>query len=172
MKGQAFVTYKDADSANRALRKLQGYPIFKKPVSISHAHSESDEFYKLIGQTIAIDRRKAAKKVREEKRAKKDAEKASTPAPSSLLTKNQIKQWKALPPHNVLLLQNLQEEHLVLEYLEGKFGGQEGFERVRLIKFRHLAFIDFDLEPNATKGLETIDTVSIGPDVLLTYAKK
>lgn len=172
MRGQAFVTYKDAASAEKALRKLQGYPIFRKPVSIAYANSESDEYNELVGKTEVIQDRKAAKKLREEERAKAIAEKASTPAPSGALTKNQIKQWKALPPHNILLLQNLQDEQLVMEYLEGKFSGHVGFERVRLIKFRQLAFIDFDVEANATKCLETMNPVTIGPEVLLTYAKK
>lgn len=172
MKGQAFITYKDASSTERAIRKLQGRPVFKKPIKISYSQTESDEFHKLSGKMEAIEKRKVAKKLREEEKTKMVAEKASTPATPGVLTKNQIKQWKSLPPHNVLLLQNLQEEQLVMEYLEGIFGGQDGFERVRLIKFRKLAFIDFDLEAKATKSLETIDPTSIGAEVLLTYAKK
>lgn len=171
MKGQAFITYKDTASTAVALRKLQGRPVFRKPIRISYAKSASDEENRLLANLEAIEQRKEAKKQREEARAKAATPKSATPAASSL-SKNQVKQWKSLPPHHILLVQNLQENQLTTEYLEGIFSTQAGFERVRLIKFRKLAFVDFDVESNATKCLESVDAATLGPDVLFSYAKK
>lgn len=173
MKGQAFITYKDLRSSAKALRKLQGRPIFKKPIRIAYAKTASDEESRLLGKLKAIEQRKEAKKQREDARLKNESSKSSTPTPSAHFSKNQVKQWKSLPPHNILLLQNLQENHLTMEFLESKFNGQPGYEQVRLIKFRKLAFIDFDQESSATKCLEDMDPeTAIGLGVLLTYAKK
>lgn len=171
MKGQAFITYKDARSSARAIRKLQGRPIYKKPIRVTYAKTASDEENKLLGNTEAIDKRKEEKKQREETKQNKKVEERSLVTPS--LSKNQVKQWKSIPPHHILLLQNLQEHQLTVEYLEGKFSARNGFERIRLIKFRKLAFIDFGLESNATECLEVVDPeTEFGTGVLLTYAKK
>lgn len=169
MKGQAFVTYKSIESCEKAIQKLQGRPIFRKPIHVTYAKAPSDEEHKIMGNTEAIEKRKEAKKFQE---AEKEKESTGSTKSAGGLTKNQVKQWKALPPHNILLLQNLQEIFLDTEKLQARFSDLAGFERVRLIKFRKLAFIDFDLETNASKCLESVKSEEFGPEVLLTYAKK
>lgn len=171
MKGQAFVTYSDRKGSERALRKLQGRPVFKKPIRISYARSSSDEYLKVKGDLETIEKRKKLKKEREE--AKKiEIEKKLEASPAPNLNKSQIKLWKALPPNNVLLLQNLKDEYLESKVLETTLTKFAGFERARLIKFRKLAFLDFELESNATECLKSIDLSVFGEEALLTYAKK
>lgn len=169
MKGQAFITYENIQSCEKAIQKLQGRPIFRKPIHVTYAKAPSDEENKILGNTEAVEKRKEAKKSQETEKEKANPSSAKS---AGGLTKNQVKQWKALPPHNILLLQNLQEESLDTEKLQTRFSNLAGFERVRLIKFRKLAFIDFDLETNASKYLESVKPEEFGPEVLLTYAKK
>lgn len=170
MKGQAFVTYKDPQSSKRAIRKLQGRPVFRKPIKISYAKAPSDEEYKILGNSAAVEKRKEAKKAREAEKEKNIAKELKAAVG---LSKNQVKQWKALPPHHILLVQNLSDDLLETDALQAKFAGKAGFQGVRLIKFRKLAFVDFDLESSATQYLESTDPpTEFGAEVFLTYAKK
>lgn len=167
MKGQAFITYRDPISSQKAIMKLQGRPVFRKPIRIAYAKSLSDEYYKLKGEEEAIEKRKEAKQEREASRKEE-----VVAQPSTTVNKSQIKQWKSLPPNSVLLLQNLHGQYLEIAFLEEQFQKHAGFERLRLIAFRNLAFLDFESEANATKCLNDLDLAVFGEGALLTYAKK
>lgn len=170
MKGQAFITFEDAKSSEKAMAKLQNYPLFKKPISISLAKSESDDLVLKEGKTDLVEERKQKKAQRNEEQAK---EKKSTDlGATSKLTKSQVKYWKSLPAHKVLLLQNVDKQHLSTEALETRFSNYASFETARAIPSRNLAFINFENEDAATACLSAFDTTELGTDVLLTYAKK
>lgn len=172
MKGQAFVTYKDKTACEKSLAKLQGYPVFKKQMQISFAKSSSDAYLELIGDSGELNKRKEDReqKRQEQKASSEKKSASSTEAPE--VTKSQLKLWKLLPPNRVLLLQNLPAEKLDSDILSGAFEKFSGYEKIRLIKFRKLAFIDFELEAAATLCLSEIDPTMFGAESLLTYAKK
>ena len=85
--------------------------------------------------------RQELKKEREAPAKKKEQQKPQTPQPRDLqMSKSQIKQWKSLPStQQHSLLQNLADHQLSNEVLDAIFSVFNGFERVRLIKFRKLA---------------------------------
>lgn len=171
MKGQAFVTFQDAHSSEKAMAKLQNYPLFKQPITIAPAKSESDEILLQMGKKDLVEERKREKERRNKEREEAvEKTKTTSKASSAKLTKSQVKYWKSLPPHSVLLIQNLQDEHLPM--LETMFSNFTSFETVRAIPSRKLAFINFENEDGATACLEKFDTSKLGPDVLLTYAKR
>lgn len=41
-KGQAFVVFEDAESAERAIKDVQGFELFDKPMSLDYAKTKSD----------------------------------------------------------------------------------------------------------------------------------
>lgn len=173
MKGQAFVTYKDKESCDKALAKLQGRPVFKKPIKITHAKAASDAYLLLVGDIELLDKREEQRKRRKDEAALATSKRTKTPSSKTPeITDSQLKLWKLLPPNKVLLLQNLTAEHLDSTLMEAVFEKYDGFERIRLIKFRKLAFIDFELEAQATLCLSKIDVTEFGSKSLLTYAKK
>lgn len=174
MKGQAFVTYQEQCSCEKAIEKLQGRSVFKKPIRISFAKTGSDAFLKLNGDTKELNKRRELreKKLQESAVNSKDQESQEASSKTPELTETQLKQWKLLPPNKVLLLQNLSLDKLESGMLEEAFSKYSGFEKVRLIKFRKLAFIDFELETVATTCLTLIDSSVFGTESLLTYAKK
>lgn len=49
MRGQAFVIFKEIASASNALRTMQGFPFYDKPMRIAYAKSDSDIVAKLKG---------------------------------------------------------------------------------------------------------------------------
>lgn len=175
MKGQAFVTYKDFDSCKQAIEKLQGKSVFKKPIRITFAKTGSDTFLRLDGNVKELENRKIMKerRLKEAQTAtSRNQDSKETLSKTPELTDAQLKQWKLLPPNKVLLIQNLPEEKLNNEVLTQVFGKYSGFEKVRLISFRKLAFIDFELEAYATSCLVLVDNELLGSGSLLTYAKK
>lgn len=49
MRGQAFVIFKEVSSATNALRSMQGFPFYDKPMRIQYSKSDSDVVSKLKG---------------------------------------------------------------------------------------------------------------------------
>ncbi|CAB1454657.1 unnamed protein product [Pleuronectes platessa] len=62
MKGQAFVIFKEVNSASNALRSMQGFPFYDKPMRIQYAKMDSDIIAKMKGTFVERDRKKEKKK--------------------------------------------------------------------------------------------------------------
>jgi len=58
MRGQAFVVFKDISSATNALRQMQGFPFYDKPMRINYAKEKSDTVAKIDGTFIEKEKRK------------------------------------------------------------------------------------------------------------------
>ncbi|CAK7897643.1 U1 small nuclear ribonucleoprotein A [[Candida] anglica] len=191
MKGQAFITYQDIESAQTALKNLQKFIIFDKPVKISYSKSNSDNHYIIkTGEKDTeikeIIERKEAKRLRNEAQRVEELKKrpsskvldSDTSKPTFDASKPKrikIEDWKSLPPNNVLLIQNLPDS-TTQESLFSYFETQKGFINVRFVKIRKLAFIEFDNEPLATEVLNVFESEKISSQfsdsTILTYAKK
>ncbi|XP_059420356.1 U1 small nuclear ribonucleoprotein A-like [Carassius carassius] len=62
MRGQAFVIFKEINSASSALRSMQGFPFYDKPMRIQYAKQDSDIIAKMKGTYVERDRKKEKKK--------------------------------------------------------------------------------------------------------------
>ncbi|KAI9010149.1 U1 small nuclear ribonucleoprotein A [Hyaloraphidium curvatum] len=62
MRGQAFVVFKELESAETALKELQGFPLFNKPMDIQYAREKSDTVAKLDGTLEENKRLRAERK--------------------------------------------------------------------------------------------------------------
>lgn len=49
MRGQAFVIFKEISSATNALRTMQGFPFYDKPMRITYSKADSDVIAKMKG---------------------------------------------------------------------------------------------------------------------------
>ncbi|CAB3993416.1 U1 small nuclear ribonucleo A, partial [Paramuricea clavata] len=68
MRGQAFVAFADIASATNALRSMQGFPFYDKPMRIQYAKSKSDAIAKLQGTYVPREKRPREKKPEEAKK--------------------------------------------------------------------------------------------------------
>merc|ERR1712013_838577 len=68
-RGQAFVVFKDIPSATNALRSMQGFPFYDKPMRIAYAKSKSDAVAKL--DNTYVPREKKRERRTQEEPAKK-----------------------------------------------------------------------------------------------------
>lgn len=179
MKGQAFVTFANKLQSAAAMEKLQLYELFQKPIEISYAKQNSDQYFIAVKKdTETVEKRKNEKAKRElknlaNKRKVQDDEPDSAAAPEPIKKKIKIDDWKLLPPNNVLLLQNTTVD--LNDVLEAFFESFPGFINTRFVKARNLSFIEFESEDLSTKCLQSTtkeDILKLGPEAVLTYAKK
>lgn len=167
LKGQAFITFEEIESATKALEKT-GIEIFNKPIMISYAKLNSD----IVESQDSINKRKSNKvsTTTIKKKRKVDSKEIQNIKKKRLEILNE---WKQLPPNHILLIQNVKK----FEDLENIFNDFNGFENIRLVKVKNLAFIEFENEEMASNCLEQINDEQLnkfGPEdeVILSFAKK
>ncbi|KAG8541611.1 hypothetical protein GDO81_015060 [Engystomops pustulosus] len=62
MRGQAFVIFKEVGSATNALRSMQGFPFYDKPMRIQYSKTDSDIIAKMKGTFVERDRKRQEKR--------------------------------------------------------------------------------------------------------------
>ncbi|XP_010887555.1 U2 small nuclear ribonucleoprotein B'' [Esox lucius] len=171
MRGQAFVVFKELASATNALRQLQGFPFYNKPMRIQYAKTDSEVISKVKGTFGDKDKKKDKKK----KPQDQVANVAKKPAPGSANTNNApTMQVPDNPPNYILFLNNLPEEtnEMMLSMLFNQF---PGFKEVRLVPGKHdIAFVEFESEGQAGVAKDALQGFRITAQcaMKITYAKK
>lgn len=198
MRGQAFVIFKEISSATNALRSMQGFPFYDKPMRIQYSKTDSDVVSKLKGTFMERPKkvRKQAAPVEDPIEAKKSKKKAAKE--QARLMQAQQQQMQALsvqqqqpvaqpppapvssagvpeqPPNQILFLTNLPEEtsEMMLSMLFNQF---PGFKEVRLVPNRHdIAFVEFENEMQSAAAKLALHGFKITPThaMKISFAKK
>ncbi|XP_056265252.1 U2 small nuclear ribonucleoprotein B'' isoform X2 [Pseudoliparis swirei] len=173
MRGQAFVVFKELAASTNALRQLQGFPFYNKPMRIQYAKTDSEVIAKVKGTYSDKDKKKDKKK------------KALEPVATSLLKKPPAGSAEAPvnsgavqvldnPPNYILFLNNLPEEtnEMMLSMLFNQF---PGFKEVRLVPGKHdISFVEFEGETQAGVAKDALQGFRITATcaMKITYAKK
>jgi len=185
MRGQAFVVFKDIPSATRAMRSMQNFPFYDKPMRIMFAKGKSDIISKMDGTYVekikkATDKRKAE----DSNDQKKQPQKKQTPAQKPEKKKPDTKmdggaaaahlQPKQQPPNKILFVENLPEQttDLMLSMLFQQF---PGFKEVRMVSGKSgIAFVEFENDIEAGVALNGLQHFKITPThlMVISYAKK
>lgn len=166
MRGQAFVIFKELTSASNAIRSMQGFPFYDKPMRIAFAKTDSDVIAKQKGtfmERVKVPRGDDSKK---KKTKTQSGIKQETSIPTSALVEQ--------PPNNILFLTSLPEEtnEVMLSLLFNQF---PGFKEVRLVPGRHdIAFVEFDNEIQAAVAKDSLQGFHVTPthSIKITFAKK
>jgi len=118
-RGQAFVVFSSVSHATNALRSMQGFPFFEKPLRIQYAKSKSDAVAKLDGSFRERPKRPRMDQTPSEKRSKQSGKgvvggQKTTGAPS-----------QQTAPNRILFVQNLPENtnDMMLSMLFKQFPG-------------------------------------------------
>ncbi|MED6288670.1 U2 small nuclear ribonucleoprotein B'' [Characodon lateralis] len=173
MRGQAFVVFKELTAATNALRQLQGFPFYNKPMRIQYAKTDSEVISKMKGTFGDKEKKKEKKKKAQEAAAaanatKKPAAALATPAQTTAV------QVPDNPPNHILFLNNLPEEtnEMMLSMLFNQF---PGFKEVRLVPGKHdIAFVEFESDTQAGVAKDALQGFRITATcaMKITYAKK
>ncbi|XP_074595960.1 U1 small nuclear ribonucleoprotein A snf [Brevipalpus obovatus] len=169
MKGQAFVIFKDISSSTSALRSMNGFPFYDKPMRIQFAKTDSDVVAKMKGTFVERPKYSRSDEPKRKKKEKKPTGQGGQGVggiPHSALAEQ--------PPNNILFVTNLPEEtnEVMLTMLFNQF---TGFKEVRLVPGRHdIAFVEFESEFLSAPAKEALQGFKITPNnpIKITFAKK
>ncbi|EHB15071.1 U1 small nuclear ribonucleoprotein A [Heterocephalus glaber] len=195
MRGQALVIFKEVSSATNALRSMQGFPFYDKPMRIQYAKANSDIIAKLKGTFVERDRKREKRKPKsQEAPSAKKAVQGGAAAPVAAswhdpppgLAPGQMPPQQIMPgqmppaqplsenpPNHILFLTNLPEETNEL-MLSMPFNQFPGFQEARLVPGRHdIAFVEFD-EVQAGAAREALQGYKITQNnaMKISFAKK
>lgn len=186
-KGQAWVVFEDSSSASNAIRQMQGFPFYDKPMRIQYAKTKSDVIAKADGTFVPREKRK-----RHEERGKKRREQLDANQPAVGMNYagaygvapplSQIPYMGAKPvipeapaaPNNILFVQNLPHEATTL-MLSVLFRQYPGFKEVRMVEAKPgIAFVEYENELQSMVAMNALQNFKIVGDnaMLITYAKK
>jgi len=199
MRGQAFVIFKEVNSAANALRSMQGFPFYEKPMRIQFSKKDSEVIAKMKGTYVEPPKRvREPKPVEDEGGKKKKRSKAAAaseapsgppptisrpappviapPAPSGPASSAPSipSAMPEQPPNQILFITNLPEEtnEMMLSMLFNQF---PGFKEVRLVPGRHdIAFVEFETDVQAAAAKDALQSFKITPTnaMKITFAKK
>jgi RNA recognition motif-containing protein len=181
MRGQAFVIFNDVTMAANALRSMQGFPFYDKPMRISYAKSQSDLIAKRYGTFVERPKKDASAVNAAKKEKKKTGTNGTEPAlpaqsngtSTGGSTGSGGGSGQDLP-NKILFLVNLPEDtdQAMLQMLFQPFSG---FREVRLVPGRSdIAFVEFESEQHSHLAKEALQGFKIGPNhaIKISYAKK
>lgn len=202
MRGQAFVAFKAHKSASEALRSMQGFPFYEKPMRIQYAKTESDCIAKMKGTYVERPRIRSEPADRKKKKGSKQQPMQAQPFPTQpgllpgvapgamvqSLVPNVFSTHPAVaappqpflnmniepPPNKILFLTNLPKEtnEMMITVLFRQF---PGFKEVRLVPGRHdIAFVEFENEIVSAAAKDSLQGFKITPThpVKITFANK
>ncbi|XP_044494061.1 U1 small nuclear ribonucleoprotein A-like isoform X2 [Mangifera indica] len=188
-KGQAWVVFEDVSSATSAIRQMQGFPFYDKPMRIRYAKTKSDIIAKADGTFVPRERRKRHEDKGKKRREQHDANQAgmglnpayagaygATPALSQIPypggAKSVVPEAPA-PPNSILFVQNVPHDTTPMA-LQMFFLQFPGFKEVRMVEAKPgIAFVEYGDEMQATVAMQGLQGLKIGQqNLLISYAKK
>ncbi|KAG2395300.1 hypothetical protein LR48_Vigan10g159400 [Vigna angularis] len=186
-KGQAWVVFEEVSSASNALRQMQGFPFYDKPMRIQYAKTKSDVIAKADGTFVPREKRKRHDDKGKKRKDQHDANLAGmglNPAYSGAYgatptipypggAKSMVPEAPA-PPNNILFIQNLPNESTPM-MLQMLFLQYPGFKEVRMVEAKPgIAFVEYGDEMQSTVAMQSLQGFKITPQnpMLITYAKK
>jgi len=184
MRGQAFVVFRDVPAASSAVRQMQGFPFYDKPMKLDYAKAKSDATAKLDGSYLAkVREERTAKRraEREERKAGAKKEKAAAPKAPREEAADAEMAAPAAPaapaanlPNPILFVEDLPDQvnEMMLSMLFSQF---PGFKEVRLVPGKAgIAFVEFESEMQSGVAMGGLQGFKITPTNLMkiTYARR
>ncbi|KAI6192013.1 hypothetical protein M3Y97_00290000 [Aphelenchoides bicaudatus] len=162
MRGQAHIIFKEVSHSATALRSMQGFPFYDKPMRIQYSREDSDVIAKAKGTYVKRERTNIPmpkkKKTTQAPAARKSGEKTSANA----------------QPNKILFVTNLPEETNE-QMIRTVFEPFPGLQDIRLIPNRpDIAFIEFVDEDKATAAKKALNNFKVSPKnaIRVEYAKQ
>lgn len=165
LRGQAFIIFRDIESAAKALRSMQGFIFYDKPLRLYYAKTEADTITKQRGTFV----QRPAKPKLEIKKKEKSHTNCGASGDSRMMQEVVDQE-----PNKILFITNLPEEtnESMLTLLFNQF---PGFKEVRLIPGRSdIAFVEFENEYLSGTAKDALNGFSLSPThkMRITFAKK
>ncbi|OAY58907.2 U2 small nuclear ribonucleoprotein B'' 2 [Manihot esculenta] len=183
LRGQAWVCFSEVMAASNAVRQMQGFPFYDKPMRIQYAKTKSDCLVEAEGNWDPNAKKKKKQEEKaERKRLAEEAQQSATAngtttessrGPASFRQGNRGEQETA-PPNNILFIQNLPYETTSM-MLQVLFSQYPGFREVRMIEAKPgIAFVEYEDDVQSSMAMQALQGFKITPQnpMAITYAKK
>ena len=178
MRGQAHVIFKEVSSATNALRAMQGFPFYDKPMRIQFAREDSDVIAKAKGTYVERPKKYLLARQAQQEKRKRTGEggpaKKTPRTDKSGGSKTSNPPEKTNPPNKILFCTNLPEE-TTEQMLSLLFNPYPGLKDIRRIPNRpDIAFVEFESEGEATAARNGLNNFKIAPGqcMYVNYANK
>lgn len=180
LRGQAWICFSEITAASNAVRQMQNFPFYDKPIRIQYAKAKSDCIAKAEGTYVPKEKKKKQEEKGERKRRAEDQTAAAANGtaaqtnggPSAAQRKAGAQE--AATPNNILFVQNLPHE-TTSTMLQMLFQQYPGFREVRMIEAKPgIAFVEFDDEDESSIAMQALQGFKVTPQnpMEITYAKK
>ncbi|CAI9107097.1 OLC1v1006383C1 [Oldenlandia corymbosa var. corymbosa] len=179
LRGQAWVVFSEVTAASNAVRQMQNFPFYDKPMRIQYAKTKSDCIAKAEG---TYDKKKKQEEKAEKKRRVEETQQTATNGPRSDSNGGPAASSRpgrpgaqeVTDPNNLLFIQNLpyETQNMMLEVL---FKQYPGFREVRMIDAKPgIAFVEFEDDIQSSVAMQALQGFKITPEnpMSITYAKK
>ncbi|KAI8927433.1 hypothetical protein BC831DRAFT_452342 [Entophlyctis helioformis] len=163
-RGQAFVSFKDIETASRAKAEIHGFPLFGKPMDIQYAREPAYAISELQG---TIDEHRANRKRIMDERKLQEATNVAK-------KKKVVVAEEVLPPNSILFVQNLPTD-ITEPVLAALFRQFPGFKEVRLVPNRSdISFVEYENEMQSAIAKQALHGFRISADneIKVTFAKR
>jgi U2 small nuclear ribonucleoprotein B'' len=174
LRGQAWVVFEGVTPATNALRAMQGFPFYDKPMRISYAKSKSDVVAKADGtfepREKNRDKRKAEDRAREKevhskkRQATAAAGGAEVPKPAS---------HSEIPANKLLFVEGLPTA-TTDKMLTKLFEQFPGFMEVRMVESKPgIAFVEFETDMQSSVAMSGLQNFKVTPtnQMQISFAK-
>ncbi|KAG5603118.1 hypothetical protein H5410_034488 [Solanum commersonii] len=180
LRGQSWVVFSEVTAASNAVRQMQNFPFYDKPMRIQYAKSKSDCIAKAEG--TYDKKKKQDEKVEKRKRTEETPQTGapngprtdSNGGPAAASRQGKPSAQDVAEPNNILFIQNLPHETTSM-MLEVLFKQYPGFREVRMIEAKPgIAFVEFDDDVQSSVAMQALQGFKITPQnpMAITYAKK
>ncbi|EEF44674.1 U2 small nuclear ribonucleoprotein B'' 2 [Ricinus communis] len=183
LRGQAWVCFSEVMAASNAVRQMQGFPFYDKPMRIQYAKTKSDCLVEAEGNydPNAKKKKKQEEKAERKRRAEEAQQSATANGTSTVNNRGTAPfrqgnrgEQEAAPPNNILFIQNLPHETTSM-MLQVLFQQYPGFREVRMIEAKPgIAFVEFEDDVQSSMAMQALQSFKITPQnpMAITYAKK
>ncbi|XP_021909946.1 U2 small nuclear ribonucleoprotein B'' 2 [Carica papaya] len=179
LRGQAWVVFSEVTAASNAVRQMQNFPFYDKPMRIQYAKTKSDCIAKADGSYVPREKKKKQEEKAERKRRAEEAHQSATANGASAQNGGaaasfQSSAQEAVAPNNILFIQNLPHETTSM-MLQVLFEQYPGFREVRMIEAKPgIAFVEFEDDVQSSMAMQALQGFKITPQnpMSITFAKK
>ncbi|XP_024020217.1 U2 small nuclear ribonucleoprotein B'' 2 isoform X1 [Morus notabilis] len=182
LRGQAWIAFSEVTAASNAVRQMQNFPFYDKPMRIQYAKTKSDCVAKAEGSFVPREKKKKQEEKAERKRRAEEGQQSAAPndtgAENGVTTapfrQGNMRAQEAAAPNNILFIENLPHEtnSMMLELL---FRQYPGFREVRMIEAKPgIAFVEFEDDVQSSMAMQALQGFKITPQnpMAITFAKK
>ncbi|KEH28198.1 putative nucleotide-binding alpha-beta plait domain-containing protein [Medicago truncatula] len=184
LRGQAWVCFSEVTAASNAVRQMQNFPFYEKPMRIQYAKTKSDCIAKEEGSFVPREKKKKQEEKAEKKKYADESKQSAVPnggthgASNGGSTQASFRPGsgaqEAAAPNNILFIENLPYE-TTGRMLEMLFEQYPGFKEVRLIEAKPgIAFVDFEDDGQSSMAMQALQGFKITPQnpMIINFAKK